>query len=50
VFLPPALQTPESVLATWDAICDTTDQCALEAGFKQTEKFLSKAAASFGNQ
>ena len=50
VYLPPALQTPESVLATWDAICDTTDQCALEAGFKQTEKFLSKAAASFGNQ
>ena len=43
VYLPPADQTPEAVLAHWEAISDTSNQAQLEAGAGQTEKFLKKA-------
>ncbi|NIB41403.1 SDR family NAD(P)-dependent oxidoreductase [Pseudomaricurvus alkylphenolicus] len=50
VFLPVEQQTPEDVLAKWDGICDTTQQAELEAGSKQTEKFLTKAMAYVQSQ
>ena len=43
VYLPPADQTPEAVLAHWEGISDTSNQAQLEAGAGQTEKFLKKA-------
>lgn len=45
VYLPPEEQTPEAVLARWDAINDTSKQAPIEAGMKQSEKFLLKAQA-----
>lgn len=45
VYLPPEEQTPEAVLAHWDAINDTSKQAPIEAGMKQSEKFLLKAQA-----
>ena len=46
VFLPADQQTPEAILANWDAINNPQDQRPLEAGGKQTEKFLGKAMAA----
>lgn len=45
VYLPPEEQTPEAVLAHWDVINDTRQQAPIEAGMKQSEKFLLKAQA-----
>jgi NAD(P)-dependent dehydrogenase (short-subunit alcohol dehydrogenase family) len=45
VFIPQAEQSPESVLAHWDEICDTANQAELASGMKQSEKFLTKAMA-----
>lgn len=45
VYLPPEEQTPEAVLGQWDAINDTRKQAPIEAGMKQSEKFLLKAQA-----
>ncbi|MFT5033456.1 MAG: NAD(P)-dependent dehydrogenase (short-subunit alcohol dehydrogenase family) [Bacteroidia bacterium] len=45
VYLPQDQQTPEGVIANWNAINDTSKQAPLEAGSKQTEKFLGKAMA-----
>jgi NAD(P)-dependent dehydrogenase (short-subunit alcohol dehydrogenase family) len=50
LFLPQEQQTPEDVLANWEAISDTSKQAELEAGAKQTEKFLTKAMAYVQSQ
>ena len=50
VFIPEAEQTPEAVLQSWDAICDTSRQSDLEAGIKQSEKFLTQAMAWMKSQ
>ena len=49
-FLPEDQQSPEAVLNNWEAICDTNDQTELEAGSKQTEKFLMQAMAHVNSQ
>ena len=43
VFLPADQQTPEVILANWEAITRTEGQRPMETGSKQSEKFLSKA-------
>lgn len=43
IFLAPEQQTPEAVLAHWDAINNTAEQAELASGMKQSEKFLTKA-------
>ncbi|WP_374961611.1 SDR family NAD(P)-dependent oxidoreductase [Spongiibacter tropicus] len=43
VFLPADQQTPEVILANWDAITSTEGQRPMETGGKQSEKFLGKA-------
>ena len=48
-FLPVSEQTPEAVLGAWDAVCDISNQCELDSGFKQSEKFLNKAVAHIQN-
>lgn len=45
VYLPKEEQTPEGVIANWQAINDTSRQGTIEAGMKQSEKFLLKAQA-----
>lgn len=50
VFIPEQEQSPEAVLAKWDAVCDTADQSELESGAKQSEKFLTKAMAYVQSQ
>ncbi len=50
VYLAPQDQTPEGVLANWDAINDTSRQATIEAGMKQSEKFLLKAQAYLESQ
>lgn len=45
IFLAPDQQTPEQVLAHWDAVNDTGHQAELVSGMKQSEKFLTKAFA-----
>ena len=46
IYLPPAQQSPEAVIKHWDAIVDPEGQKELAFGGKQTEKFLTKAAAA----
>ncbi|MEE2653749.1 MAG: SDR family NAD(P)-dependent oxidoreductase [Pseudomonadota bacterium] len=46
VFLGVEQQTPEAILENWDAITSEAAQRPLEAGSKQTEKFLAKAMAA----
>ncbi len=50
VFIPEQEQSPEAVLAKWDAVCDTSAQSELESGAKQSEKFLTKAMAYVQSQ
>ena len=44
-YLPPDLQTPESVFNHWQEISDVENQIELKSGNGQAEKFLSKAMA-----
>lgn len=46
VFLPIAEQTPEAVREQWAQLTNQEQQCALEAGVKQSEKFVMKAMAA----
>ncbi len=50
VYLSPEQQTPETVRENWGAITDTNHQSTLEAGLKQSEKFLLKAQAFIQSQ
>ena len=50
IFLPQEQQTPEAVEANLEAICDTSNQAALETGGQQTEKFVGKAIAYLQSQ
>ena len=50
VYLSKEEQTPEGVVANWEAINDTSKQSTLEAGMKQSEKFLLKAQAFMQSQ
>ena len=43
IWLPVERQTPEDVLAQWDAVCDPQGQLLLEHGAQQTERFVLKA-------
>ena len=43
-------QSPENVLAQWDAVSDISNQQQLESAGKQTEKFLVKAMAHLQGQ
>ena len=45
IWLPAERQTPEEVLARWDALCDPAGQRTLESGSQQTERFVRKATA-----
>lgn len=48
IYLPPAEQTPENVMAQLDSINDRSGEQELTAGFKQTYKFVGKAAEALG--
>jgi NAD(P)-dependent dehydrogenase (short-subunit alcohol dehydrogenase family) len=48
IYLPPAEQTPENVLAQLDAINEREGEQELTAGFKQTHKFVGKAMKALG--
>jgi NAD(P)-dependent dehydrogenase (short-subunit alcohol dehydrogenase family) len=48
IYLPPAEQTPENVLAQLDAINAREGEQELTAGFNQTFKFVGKAAKALG--
>lgn len=48
VWLPPAEQTPEGIAAHWEAISAPQGARALQAGFEQSGKMISKAAAGLG--
>ena len=48
IYLAPEQQTPENLLASWDAIEDQTNAEELKAGWMQTNKYVAKAAASLG--
>jgi NAD(P)-dependent dehydrogenase (short-subunit alcohol dehydrogenase family) len=48
IYLPPAEQTPENVLAQLDAINAREGEQELTAGFNQTFKFVGKAANALG--
>ena len=48
IYLPPAEQTPENVLAKLDAINAREGEQELTAGFNQTFKFVGKAAKALG--
>jgi len=50
VFLPTEDQTPEGVLANWDAISNTEVQKEMKSGNGQGEKFLTKAMAYLKTQ
>jgi NAD(P)-dependent dehydrogenase (short-subunit alcohol dehydrogenase family) len=47
-WLPEDEQTPEGIAAHWDAIASTEGERALNAGFEQTAKMLTQAAAGLG--
>jgi NAD(P)-dependent dehydrogenase (short-subunit alcohol dehydrogenase family) len=47
-WLPEAEQTPEGIAAHWDAITSPKGERALQAGFEQTGKMLTKAAEGLG--
>lgn len=48
IYLPPDQQTPENLLASWDALEDQSKAQELTAGWMQTNKYVGKAAASLG--
>jgi NAD(P)-dependent dehydrogenase (short-subunit alcohol dehydrogenase family) len=48
IYLPPAEQTPENVMAQLDAINARDGEQELTAGFKQTHKFVGKAMQALG--
>ena len=48
IYLPPAEQTPENVLANLESINAREGEQELTAGFKQTHKFVAKAMAALG--
>ncbi|TFH67167.1 SDR family NAD(P)-dependent oxidoreductase [Gammaproteobacteria bacterium LSUCC0057] len=50
IYLPEEQQTPEQVAAHWAEITDPAEQQELFGGFKQTEKFISKAMAYLHSQ
>jgi NAD(P)-dependent dehydrogenase (short-subunit alcohol dehydrogenase family) len=47
-WLPPEEQTPEGIAAHWNEITATAGERALNAGFEQTAKMLTKAAEGLG--
>lgn len=48
IYLSPEQQTPENLLANWDALEDQSNAEELKAGWMQTNKYVAKAAASLG--
>jgi NAD(P)-dependent dehydrogenase (short-subunit alcohol dehydrogenase family) len=50
IYLPPAEQTPENVLAQLDSINAREGEQELTAGFNQTHKFVGKAKSAFGQK
>ena len=48
MWLPVEEQTPEGIAQNWEGITATTDDRALNAGFEQTFKMLSKASEGLG--
>jgi NAD(P)-dependent dehydrogenase (short-subunit alcohol dehydrogenase family) len=48
IYLSPEQQTPENLLANWDALENQTNAEELKAGWMQTNKYVAKAAASLG--
>jgi NAD(P)-dependent dehydrogenase (short-subunit alcohol dehydrogenase family) len=48
IYLPPEEQTPENVMAQLESINDRVGEQELTAGFKQTFKFVGKAAEALG--
>lgn len=48
IYLPPEQQTPENLLANWQALADPKNAQELKAGWMQTNKYVGKAAASLG--
>ncbi len=48
IYLSPEQQTPENLLASWDALEDQANAEELKAGWMQTNKYVAKAAASLG--
>jgi NAD(P)-dependent dehydrogenase (short-subunit alcohol dehydrogenase family) len=46
IFLAQDEQSPEAIVAQWDALSDPSNHQPLESGGKQTEKFLMKAMAA----
>jgi NAD(P)-dependent dehydrogenase (short-subunit alcohol dehydrogenase family) len=48
IYLSPKEQTPENLLANWDALEDQSKSEELKAGWMQTNKYVAKAAASLG--
>ena len=49
IFISKKEQTPENVIENWEALTDPTNHKALEAGGKQTEKFIMKAMSALQN-
>ncbi|PKH00361.1 SDR family NAD(P)-dependent oxidoreductase [Paraglaciecola sp. MB-3u-78] len=48
IYLTPEQQTPENLLASWDALEDQSTAEELKTGWMQTNKYVAKAAASLG--
>jgi hypothetical protein len=48
-WLPPEEQTPEGIAAHWDEITATEGERALQAGFEQSGKMITKAAEGPGH-
>ena len=48
IYLSPERQTPENLLASWEALENESQAKELTAGWMQTNKYVSKAAASLG--
>ena len=48
IYLSPEEQTPENLLANWDALEDQSKAEELKAGWMQTNKYVAKAATSLG--
>jgi NAD(P)-dependent dehydrogenase (short-subunit alcohol dehydrogenase family) len=47
-WLPPEQQTPEGLAANWKTISNTDGERALQAGFEQSGKMITQAAAGLG--
>ncbi|WP_293752040.1 SDR family NAD(P)-dependent oxidoreductase [uncultured Paraglaciecola sp.] len=48
IYLSPEQQTPENLLANWDALENQSNAEELKAGWMQTNKYVAKAAVSLG--